>query len=162
MNVEYELNQTSGYDWKQPSGARVYHRQKTALTPPSRVQLSELAELEAQMERYEVEHSELINEIRRLYVIEDEASVSEFLRRHRRLSQVLVDAEPHLRQFFKDAVLVLRTTSDEHDWDMLYALVQWSGEPDDALLALDAFDDAWWLANSYPAGSFLTFTYRLV
>jgi hypothetical protein len=114
------------------------------------------------MERYENEHLKLIDKIRSLYVMRDEASVSDFLRRHRRLPALLADAEPHLRQFFKDSVLSLRTTTDEHGWEMLYALVQWAGEPDDALNALDAFDDAWWLANSYPAGSSLTFTYRLV
>jgi hypothetical protein len=114
------------------------------------------------MERYENEHLKLIDKIRSLYVMRDEASVSDFLRRHRRLLPLLADAEPRLRQFFKDSVLSLRTTTDEHGWEMLYALVQWTGEPDDALRALDAFDDAWWLANSYPAGSSLTFTYRLI
>lgn len=45
---------------------------------------------------------------------------------------------------------------------MLYASVQWPGEPEDAMKALNAFDAAWWLNNSYPAGANLTFTYRLV
>jgi hypothetical protein len=162
MNVAYELNQTSGYDWNRRIGARVYHRQKPAPTQSPRLQVSEFAELETQMECYENEHHKLIDKIRSLYVMQDDASVSEFLRRHRQLPQVLADAEPHLRQFFKDSVLSLRTTSDEDGWEMLYAFVQWAGEPGDALRALDAFDDTWWLANSYPVGSNLTFTYRLI
>jgi hypothetical protein len=162
MNVAYELNQTSGYDWSRRTGARVYHQQRAALAPPPRIQLSEFSELETQMKRYEDEHRKLIDKIRSLYVIQDEAFVSEFLRDHRLLPLVLVDAEPHLRQFFKNSVISLRTISDEHGWGMLYAFVEWAGEPDDALHALNAFDDAWWLANSYPAGSALTFTYRLV
>jgi hypothetical protein len=162
MNVEYELNQTSGNDWSRRTGTRVYHRQKAAPAPPPRIQLSEFAELETQMERYEDEHRKLIDKIRSLYVIQDEPFVFEFLRDHRLLPQVLVDAEPHLRQFFKNSVFSLRTISDEHGWDMLYSFVEWAGEPGDALHALNAFDDAWWLANSYPAGSGLTFTYRLV
>jgi hypothetical protein len=162
MNVAFQLNQTSGYDWSGRSGARVYHRQKPAAAPLPRTQVSELTELEAQMERYENEHGKLIDKIRSLYVMQDDASVSDFLCRHRRLPPVLAEAEPHLREFFKDSVLSLRATSDENGWEMLYAFVHWPGEPNDAMHALDAFDDTWWLANSYPVGSSLTFTYRLV
>jgi hypothetical protein len=113
------------------------------------------------MRRYEDEYCKLIDKVRSLYVMQDEGSVFDFLYRHRLLPPLLVDAEPHLRHFFKDSVLSLRTTSDEDGWEMLYALVHWVGEPDGAVHALNAFDDEWWLANSYSAGLSLTFTYRL-
>lgn len=45
---------------------------------------------------------------------------------------------------------------------MLYVKAMWPGEPRDALAALDQFEDVWWIANSYPAGTTLTFTYSLV
>lgn len=162
MNALFEPNQSSGYDWGTRAGARVYHRQKPARALPSRNQVSELAELEAQMKRYEDEHRKLTDKIRSLYVIQDEETVSDFLRRHRQIQPALVDAEPYLRKFFKNSVLSLRATSDEQGWEMLYAIVQWEGDPVAAQHSLDYFDDAWWLANSYPAGSNLTFTYRLV
>jgi hypothetical protein len=162
MNGVYDLNQTSGYDWISRRGARLYHRQRVVPSQTSRIQLSELAGLETEMERYEDEHRNLIRTIRTLYVLQDDESVSEYLQRHRTIPPVLVEAERHLRQFFKDSVLSLRASADEQGWDMLYAIIQWPGEPEDALRSLNAFDDAWWLANSYPAGSGLTFTYRLV
>ncbi len=162
MTVLLENNQTSGNNWEPSGTARMYHRQKPAAEPERRIQLSELAGLDAQMIRFEAQHDQLMDEIRRLYVMPDERSVSDYLRGHRRVPQLLADSVPQLRRFFGDAVLSLRATSDENGWDMLYAIVQWPGEPQDALTALDRFDDAWWLANSYPAGTSLTFTYKLV
>ena len=162
MNGLYELNQTSGYDWSPREGSRLYHRQRAVPPQPPTIQLSELAGLEAQMAQYQNEHRKLIGAVRSLYVFQDEALVTEYLERHRSLPPLLAEAERHLRQFFKDSVLSLSATSDEHGWDMLYAFVHWSGEPDVAIDALHRFDESWWLANSYPAGSSLTFTYRLV
>jgi hypothetical protein len=158
-----ENRQTSWNNWETSGTARMYHRQKPAPEPPSgRVQLSDLADLDSQVLRFEAQHDQLMGEIRRLYVMADERSVADYLRSHRRVPQLLVDAVPSLRRFFENAPISLLAKSDENGWDMLYATVQWPGEPQDALAALDRFDDAWWLANSYPAGTTLTFTYKLV
>ena len=164
MNGVYELNQTSGNDWSAPKSAdaRLYHRQKAVTIDEPRTQLTELADLERQMARHNEEHRSLVEQIRSLYVINDEVDVCGFLNRHRHLPPVLVAAEPYLRRIFKASVISLRATSDEYGWEMLYASVHWSGEPKDALQDLNAFDDEWWIANSCPAGSNLTFTYRLV
>lgn len=105
---------------------------------------------------------QLRDDIRRLFVVADERSVFDYLRSHRRVPSLLIESVPHLRRLFGDAALSLRATSDEDGWDMLYATVRWAGEPEDALRALDRFDDEWWLAHSYPAGKSLTFTYDLV
>jgi hypothetical protein len=162
MNGLFELNQTSGYDWSSRRGSRLYHRQRAVPSQPPRIQMSDMAGLEAEMERYEDEHRNLIKTIRALYVFQEDESVSKYLQRHRTIPPILVEAERHLRGFFKDCVLSLRAKADEQGWDMLYVIIQWPGEADDALSLLNAFDDAWWLANSYPSGSGLTFTYRLV
>jgi hypothetical protein len=163
MNGLLSGSQTSGYDWNLRRGSRQYHRQSSVPTaPPVAVQLAELAGLEEEMNRYENDYKKVIDTVRSLYVFLDETNVSEFLLRHRTVSPILAEAEKHLRQFFKDAVFALRTTTDDQGWDMIYATVQWPGEPEDAMSALNAFDASWWLNNSYPAGVNLTFTYRLV
>jgi hypothetical protein len=162
MNGLLSDNQTSGYDWNSHQGSRQYHRQRYAPARPAAVQLAELTALEAQMTRYEADHRKMIETIRTLYVFQDETTVSEFLLRHRTVSPILAEAEKHLRAYFRDAVFALRATTDEQGWDMLYATVQWPGEPKAAIDALNAFDASWWLNNSYPAGVNLTFTYRLV
>jgi hypothetical protein len=162
VNSAYEANQLSGNVWATTSGARQYHRQKTAPEHDRPVNLSELADLDAQMARFETEHNQLIDCVRKLYVMQDERSVIDYLRAHRRLPQLLVLAEPHLRKLFEEAVFSLRAATDAQGWEMLYASVQWPGDPGDVLNRLGAFDDSWWLANSSPAGNTLTFTYTLI
>ncbi len=106
--------------------------------------------------------NQLLPNIRRSYVIEDEGSLTAFFRMHPHLPQLLIDAVPRLSRFFGNAAILLLVRADEDGWEMAYAIVQWPGEPDDALEALDRFDEAWWLANSDPAGTTLTFTYQLI
>ena len=162
MNVLLSGKQTSGYDWNTRGGSRLYHRQRFNSPRMPVIQLAELAHLEDQMARYREDHRKIIETLRSLYVFQDDATISQFLQSHKTVAPVLAEAERHLRQFFGDAILVLRSTTDDQGWDMLYATVQWPGEPADAVIALNAFDNAWWLANSYPVGSNLTLTYRLV
>lgn len=162
MNLD-EVHQTSGFDWsKRDTGERVYYAQLPARTPDHTIQLSELAEIDAQMARYDDEYRQLIERIRVLYVFQDEETIAGFLRSHRRIPILLINAEPQLRRVLGHVVLSLRATTDEHGWQMLYVSALWPGEPEEALRALDSFDEKWWLAHSYPVGSSLTFTYRLV
>jgi hypothetical protein len=130
--------------------------------PGCAIQLSQLADLQSQMTHFDEEQMQLANKLRLLYVMHDETSVLSYLRTHRRIPELLVEAIAQLRLCFGDPPISLSAKTDENAWEMLYATVQWSGEPKDALAALDRFDDAWWLANSYPAGTALTFTYELV
>jgi hypothetical protein len=160
MTALLDFHQTSGNNWE--TGGRMYHPQKPTPEPERRIQLSDLADLDYQVVRIDAQHDQLMSEIRRLYVMVNETSVSDYLRSHRRVPPLLVNAVPQLREFFGNVTLSLFATSDENGWDMLYAAVQWRGEPQEALAALDRFDDAWWLANSYPVGASLTFTYKLV
>jgi hypothetical protein len=163
MNGLLVKDQTSGNEWGSPPSARVYYRaQSVPEEQKQRMQLAEFADLEAQMNHFEEQHEKLIAEIRREYVIPSDASVLDFLRRHRQIAQVLVEALPHLRRFFANTVFSLRTKADESGWQMLYVSAIWPEEPGAALAALDRFDDAWWIANSYPSGNSITFTYKLV
>jgi hypothetical protein len=130
--------------------------------PGSTIQLSQLADLRSQITRSEEEKTEFAGKLGNLYVIHDEPSVLNYLRTHRRIPQLLVEAIAQLRLYFGNPPISLSTKTDENGWEMLYAAVQWSGAPKRALAALDRFDDAWWLANSDPASTDLTFTYELV
>lgn len=163
MNGLADFNQTSKTDWGPPPSGRVYHRsQPISHWSKPHIQLAELAELEAQMTQFENVYEELIAEIQRQYVMPADPRFLNFFRSHRRIPQLLMEALPYLRKFFANSIFVLHATSDENGWQMLYASATWPGEPSDALTALDHFDDEWWIANSYPAGMALTFTYKLV
>jgi hypothetical protein len=163
MNGLLDYSQPTGSDWGSPITPALYDPfQEGAHQRPVRQQLANLIALEEQMARFEAEHALLVTEVRRYYVMPDELSVRDFLRNHRRIPPLLLEALPHLRRFFANTIFTLRATSDENGWQMLYVGALWPGEPRDALAALNQFDDAWWIANSYPAGTSLTFTYKLV
>jgi hypothetical protein len=114
------------------------------------------------MERFESDHNALSERVQTLYVVHDVDKVTAFVKAHRRIPLLLSQAEPYLRKFFGQSIIQLHLSSDENGWEMLYVTILWSGDPEAALVGLDRFDDAWWIANSYPAGTYLTFTYRLV
>jgi hypothetical protein len=163
MNRLLDYSQATHSDWSAPTSAELYRPfQEGAEIRPARRQLANLMALEEQMVRFEVDHQLLVSEVRRHYVMSTESSVSDFLGSHRRIPPLLLAALPHLRECFGNSVFSVHATSDENGWKMLYVSALWPGEPRDALAALDQFDDAWWIAHSYPAGTALTFTYKLV
>ena len=115
------------------------------------------------MARFEADHQEIVAQVRRSYVLPNDASVAEFFRSHRTIPQLLVLAAPHLLEYFgAGTVLTLRATIDEYGSQTLYAVVMWPGAVRDVRDALANFDDHWWIANSRQAGGDLTFTYELV
>jgi hypothetical protein len=115
-----------------------------------------------QLRQAGAQHEADISAIRRCFVLKDEASVTNFLRDHRTIPQLLMEALPHLEKHFgPHTVFALKATTDEDGSRNLYAVALWTGEAREAMNALDKFEDAWWLANSHPASGSLNFTYEL-
>jgi hypothetical protein len=164
MNGLSDFNQTPDAERGTQVFSRLYHGLiATPDWPALRGKpTGEFPYLEDQMLNFEVQFAASITDVQRHYVMPADSSVIDFLRSHRRIPQLLIEALKPLRQFFDDSILALRATSDENGWEMLYVNILWPGEPHCALEALDKFDDSWWLANSYPAGLNLTFTYKLL
>lgn len=157
-------NQTSGNDWDIPIQAMLHeHRQNVPTEiPVTHRQLSSIRDIEAQMQQFEMDYQAAVAEVRKLYVLPNDSSVLDFLKDHRALPQLLIDAAPKLKRYFSDTVFTLRATSDEYGWQNLYADAMWSGDARDAVQLLDQFEDEWWIPNCRPARGALTFTYRLV
>ncbi len=155
-------SQLSDNDWLTPAPQIRAHIQDASTTGHTGVQSSILQGLEAQMAQHEREYVAHLEDLAKLYVIPTDGSVTEFLNDHRAVPQILIAGLPHLRKHFPDAVLALRTTSDEFGWENLYVDVLWPGDALEAFRLLDQFGDDWWIANSLQARGALTFTYRLV
>ncbi len=163
MNV-YERTQISGIKWDIPSTARAYRRHQEAPIPDPRAQETDiLADAERQMAQFEAQHEATLREIAKNYTMPGDSSVQSFLRNHRTIPQLLVEAIPYLKRCFGGlAVVALRASIDESGAQMLYALVMWPGEVNHARQSLERFDDDWWIAHSRQASGYLSFSFELV
>jgi hypothetical protein len=160
-------NQTSGNDWSQsgqPDITRMLHEDEQEIGRFPRRPADHgkfFVKLEDQMERFGQAQVDAVRQIEAFYTIRNGAEVKEFLESHKLVTQVLAEAIDHLKKHFEGCMFSLRLKTDEYDDQMLYAAAAWKKEPKKVVSALNAFDDEWWLANSYPAGRHLSFTYDL-
>lgn len=138
--------------------------QQTALSPgPPSPEPQALTEYEIQMTRFAVEQEEDFKKLRKEYVLVEGPSVEAFLRGHRSLIEVLLDAAAQIKACFGvDNVLQLRLGGEEGDApNLVYGVIQWSGSLDAARAALDAFDESWWVANVRKASGRVVFDFEL-
>ena len=119
---------------------------------------------ERQMTQFAVEEEEDLKGLRKEYVLIGGPSVEVFLRSHRSLIEVLLDAATQIRASFgADIVLQLRLSGEEGEVpNLVYGVIQWSGSLETARAALDAFDESWWIENVRRASGRIVFDYELV
>ena len=164
MNGELDSIQTIGSDWGPPVQAMLHQFAQSNGAPlDSRIQQSVLDELERQMARFEVEYRNQLADLRRSYVFVNDPHLESFLRDHRTLAQILLEALPQLRQHFgNDTVICLKAPIDASGEQTLFAVVMWPGATKDVRAAIASFDETWWLGNVRRASGNLTITYELV
>jgi hypothetical protein len=119
---------------------------------------------ERDMKQFNQEHAATLDRLRREYQLSSTSGVESFLRIHRSLAEILIDAIPHLRETFgDDTVFRIDVGSDENPIpEMLYTVALWQGSPALAKAALERFDESWWIGNSSRANGRLVFDYELV
>lgn len=163
MNGQLDI-QTSGSDWGSPIQAMLHERAQADTTSVQfRDQRTVLHDFERQMASFEAEREAQIVEVQKHYIIAKDPLVATFLHSNRALSQLLLEAVPHLRRHFgPDAVLRLRAPVDASGAQTLYAVVMWPGAVDDVRAALANFDNGWWFGMVRRASGNLTFTYELI
>lgn len=124
---------------------------------------SVLTDLERQMAQFSAEEEEDFKRLRKEYVLVDGSVVEAFLRAHRSLLEVLLDAVTQLRACFgADCVLQLRLGNEEGDAStVVCGFVQWTKSAEIARAALDAFDESWWIKNVGRAAGRVVFDYEL-
>jgi hypothetical protein len=169
---QLSYSQVSGNDWTPPPSEMLYQLiQNVSWAPASKPQprideqyAQQIQEqLEQQMAQFEADHEAAVTELQRSYVFLNDREIRRFLKSHRTAPQLLIEAAPHLRQYFgAGTVFNLRATIDEFGAQTLYAVILWPGDVRDARTSLDHFDEQWWIANSRQASGDITFTYELV
>ena len=165
--------QVSGNDWTLPPAEMLYQFAQRDVIPTSTLEPQPRfddqyaqriqEQIEEQMAQFEADHEAAVAELRRIYVFLNDQAIRSFFKSHRTAPQLLLEAVPHLRQNFgADTVFNLRAMTDEYGAQTLYAVTVWPGSVRDVRIALDHFDEQWWIANSNQASGDVTFTYELV
>lgn len=122
-----------------------------------------LGSLKDELAPFAADDENLITRVKRSYVLVDESSVTDYLRSHRNLPPVLLEAVPAIERCFgSEAVTQLRVSVDSLGDQFLYAVVIWPGAAIEVRAALERFDNEWWLDHSELTSGYLTFTYELV
>lgn len=103
-----------------------------------------------------------LKELERLYVLEDCSAVASFIRQNRLLELLLEARDPLNAAFGEGAVKKLTLVEDDEAFETLFCLVLVPGELGQARLALESFDDGWWLAHCDRAAGKLNFDFDLI
>jgi hypothetical protein len=97
-----------------------------------------------------------------IYVWDDRPSVLRFIEESR-VRGLLLDARQALDDAFgKEAIKSLSLVRDDEGFDTLFCLVRTRAELEVATLALQVFDERWWLARSEEAHGKVNFDFDLV
>lgn len=164
MNGQSDYVQTSSFDWGSRTHPMLHERRQVDATISEVYsQTSVLDDLEHQMAQFAAEFEAQMAQLSKNYVMAGDHQVERFTRNHRTLSQLLLEAVPHLKHHFgADAIFHLRAPIDEGGAQTLYAVVMWPGTAKDVRTRLKAFDDEWWFGLLNQASGHLTFTYELI
>ena len=166
MNLMDDVQQTSNTNWPpKATNASAYPNQSVDATLAGRghQQGAHIDYLERQMQEVADQHGASISEIQQFFIFRDDDAVMSFLYDHREVPHLLLQAVPFLNRYFgRDKILSLNIDSDEAGSRILYGIVAWKGSASAARLALNDFDDNWWMAHALQACGRLTFTYELV
>ncbi len=165
-------SQVSGNDWTTPPSEMLYQLAQDVAplhlsNPQPRIneQYAQRVQeqIEQQMAQFEADHEAAVTELQRSYVFLDDRAITSFFKSHRTAPQLLIEAAPQLRRNFgAGTVFNLRPMIDEYGAQTLYVVAVWPGDVRDVRIALEHFDEQWWIANSHRASGDLTFTYELV
>lgn len=154
--------QTSGMNWGVAPGLMAHEYSQQVAVWERGISVSALPELEEQMRTFARTREEELAKLRKLYVFWDADQVEEFLRTHRALTEIFLEAVIPLRECFGiDAPLALDVTWEEGPPKVIYGLVVWRGERTAARAALRRFDESWWIDNSRRSAGKIVFDYEL-
>ncbi|HEV8042779.1 MAG TPA: hypothetical protein VGP62_28125 [Bryobacteraceae bacterium] len=102
-----------------------------------------------------------LDRLKTMYRFQDDRSVEAFLSSHTGATYILINALSQLKRFFgRDVVFKLQVIKEDDEQQILYAVAVWRGMVEDAVAALENFDENWWLDQPTRVLA-LTFTYEL-
>jgi hypothetical protein len=163
MNQAYVEQNIPATDWPTdltPMSASLFDQPLP--NPVSAVAARRMGQYESQMVEFFQEHEGQLHLLRREYVFDPADGVRLFLRDHRALPEILVEAAIELRRCFGNGVvLLLQVLEDEGAPVTIYGIVLWKDSLDSARAALQNFDETWWISTSRRASGSIVFDYQL-
>jgi hypothetical protein len=96
-----------------------------------------------------------IPEVAKLYSIEDERELSQFVAKNPDIVTLLLEVHQQIRKYFPHEHLALKVSSDYEypDWEKLVLSVHTDvNYSDEASIKLSEFDENWWLEASSGIG----------
>ena len=163
MNTQLLEAQQTRAVWETPSHAMLHERHQDGMLPVKAIQKSFFEDLECQMAVQEQEFNASLTMLRKNFIFKTGDAVTAFLKTHRTLIPILLEATTYLAHFFgADVPLALEIISDDGPPASINALALFHGNSIDARAALDLFDKAWWMANMRKASGRIVFDYDLV
>lgn len=96
------------------------------------------------------------------FVFENRAEVTEFIQRNRLAGLLFQAVQPLLDAFGTEVIKILRVVRDDEGSESLFCLVSVRTGLAEAQLALESFDERWWLARCALKAGLLNFDFDLV
>jgi len=156
-------DQTSGDRWSQPGDVMLHERTQPGVEIVPIDEDSVFESLEHQMAQQESEFADAVTRLRREFIFVNAAPVRSFLKAHRALASVLLEATAPLRECFGvDTPLALEIAFEDGPATAIYALAIWAGDASESRAALNRFDEIWWMDNLGKAGRRIVFDYELI
>lgn len=103
-----------------------------------------------------------LDELEWAYVFNNRSAVSAFVQRNRIREFLLEAREPLNAAFGEAAVKSLTLVEDDEGFTTMFCLILFAGDILTAKLALQAFDEGWWLVRSAQVGGKLNFDFELI
>ena len=118
--------------------------------------------LEQQIALAAIEFDDTIDMLKRRFIFSD-ADVENFLRSHRSVTPLLLQAGQYMTQAFgENTPLTLEIMPEDDSPHTVYALAMWRGEQATARRALNQFDESWLLDNLKRTAGRVVFDYELI
>jgi hypothetical protein len=154
--------QVTGSNWEPLIQAMLHESTQTSAIPDQSFQETIFGNLEQQIADHDVEFNGVIRDLRKTFIFTDSAAVEAFIRYHRALGAILLEAAPALRQYFgQDAQLSLDVPSEDGVPRTINAVILWRSDRTEARTALRRFDDNWLMPNLKKAGGRIVFDFEL-
>jgi hypothetical protein len=162
--VSYPVDQKSWIEWG-PVPAIMEHdySQRTAAVVLKRTCRESVHQYHQEKPESTPVSERELNDVRARYVFSEPAEVELFLKDHRTIPGLLLEAAAYLRNCFGPIVPLRLTVSLEEDGSRtLQALAVWNGPLNEAKNALARFDMDWWLDNCRRSSGRTIFDYELI
>jgi hypothetical protein len=165
MSPTQNMDQAAGNDWSNPPYPMLH--ELISVDPMRSIDFSYansmFEDVERQMRASEAEFCNSIKVLREKYVFNNPEAVDCFIRSHRVVAPLLIEAAPQFAAAFdNNALLALEIMPDDETPHSIYVLALWNRESAKARTALHSFDEGWLSRNFQATNGRIVFDYELI